>query len=81
MIPRVIEAKYIKDYILFIRFSDGSEGEIDFEQELEGEIFKPLRDILYFKDFTVNQELHTVVWPNGADSAPEFLYEKLKVLA
>ena len=53
MIPRVIEAKYIKDYILFIRFSDGSEGDVDFEQEIEGEIFKPLRDIPYFKNFTV----------------------------
>jgi hypothetical protein len=81
MIPRVIEAKHIKDYILFIRFSDGSEGEVDFEQEIEGEIFEPLRDIPYFKNFNVNQELHTVVWPNGADFAPEFLYEKLQVLA
>ena len=81
MIPRVIDAKYIKGYTLYLRFSDGSEGEVDFEQELEGEIFDPLRDILYFKKFTVHKELHTVVWPNGADFAPEFLYEKLQVLA
>ena len=81
MIPRVIDAKYIKDYTLILRFSDGSEGEVNFEQELEGEIFKPLRDIPYFKNFIVDQELHTIVWPNGADFAPEFLYEKLQVLA
>ena len=81
MIPRVIDAKHIKDYTLYIRFSDGSEGEVDFEKELEGEIFEPLRDIPYFKDFNVDQELHTVVWPNGADFAPEFLYEKLQVPA
>jgi hypothetical protein len=81
MIPRVIDAKHIKDYTLYLRFSDGSEGEVDFEQELEGEIFEPLRDIPYFKDFNVDQELHTVVWPNGADFAPEFLYEKLQVHA
>ena len=81
MIPRVIDAKYIKDYKLYLRFSDGSDGEVDLEQELEGEIFEPLNDISYFKDFTVNQELHAVVWPNGADFAPEFLYDKLKVLA
>jgi hypothetical protein len=81
MIPRVIDAKHIKDYTLYIRFSDGSEGEVDFEKELEGEIFEPLRDIPYFKDFNVDQELHTVVWPNGADFAPEFLYEKLHVHA
>jgi hypothetical protein len=50
-------------------------------QELDGEIFELLRDIPFFRNFTVNQELHTVVWPNGADFAPEFLYEKLQVLA
>ncbi len=81
MIPRVIDAKHIKNYTLYLRFSDGSEGEVDFDQELEGEIFKPLKDISYFKDFSVDQELHTVIWPNGADFAPEFLYEKLHVLA
>ena len=81
MIPRVIDAIYIKDYKLYLRFSDGSDGEVDFEQELDGEVFEPLRDISFFRNFTVNQELHTVVWPNGADFAPEFLYEKLHVLA
>ena len=81
MIPRVIDAKHIKDYTLYLHFSDGSEGEVNLEHELEGEIFKPSRDIPYFKDFNVDQELHTVVWPNGADFAPEFLYEKLQVLA
>jgi hypothetical protein len=81
MIPRIVYAKYIKDYTLLIRFSDGSEGEVDLEQDLEGEIFEPLRKIPYFKNFTVNHELHTVVWPNGADLAPEFLYEKLQVHA
>jgi len=73
MISRIIEANYIKDYTLYLRFSDGSEGEVDFEHELEGEIFMPLREISYFKNFTVNHELHTIVWPNGADFAPEFL--------
>jgi hypothetical protein len=81
MIPRITEVNYIKDYILYLCFSDGSGGEVDFEQELEGEIFKPLKDVSYFKNFTVNHELHTIVWPNGADFAPEFLYDKLKVLA
>ena len=80
-IPRVIDAKYIKNYTLYLRFSDGSDSEVDFEQELDGEIFELLRDIPFFRNFTVNQELHTVVWPNGADFAPEFLCEKLQVLA
>ena len=78
MIPRVIDAKYIGDYTLYLRFSDGSDGEVDLEHELYGEIFEPLKDISYFKDFKVNQELHTVVWPNGADFAPEFLFESVQ---
>jgi hypothetical protein len=81
MIPRVTDAKYVKDYILYLRFSDASDGEGDLEQDLEGEIFEPLGDIPYFKGFTVNQELHTFVWHKGADFAPEFLYDKLKLLA
>ena len=67
MIPRVIVAKHIGEYVLHIRFSDGTEGEIDLEQELDGEIFLPLKNISYFKNFSVNQELHTITWPNGAD--------------
>ena len=81
MIPRVTDAKYIREYTLYLRFSDGSDGEVDLEHELDGEILEPLKNITYFKDFSVNQELHTVVWPNGADFAPEFLYEKLQVHA
>ncbi len=80
MIPRIIDAKHVKDYVLYFRFSDGSEGEVNFEQELDGNIFAPLKDITYFKNFTLNREIHTVVWPNGADFAPEFLYQKLHVL-
>ncbi len=81
MIPRVIEAKYVRNYVIHIRFSDGTEGDIDLTEELEGEIFEPLKDISYFKRFKVDPELHTIVWPNGADFAPEFLYEKLHVPA
>ncbi len=81
MIPRVTDAKFVKDYTLYLRFSDGSDGEVDLEPELDGEIFQLLKDVSYFKNFSLNQELHTVVWPNGADFAPEFLYEKLQVHA
>ena len=81
MIPRVSEATYIKDFTIMIRFTDGVEGEVNLSNELEGEIFKPLKDVGYFKKFIVHPELHTLTWPNGADFAPEFLYDKIKVLA
>lgn len=81
MIPRLIEATYVHDFILHLQFSDGTEGDVDLEPELDGEVFAPLKDSAYFKRFTVNAELHTVTWPNGADFAPEFLYDKVQVPA
>lgn len=81
MTPKVVDVKYIEGYKLCLRFSDGSEGEVDFEQELTGEVFEPLRDISFFKKVSVNHEIHTIVWPNGADFAPEFLYENLRIMA
>jgi len=81
MIPRVVEATAVQAFTLHLRFSDGTEGEVDLEQELEGEIFRPLKDPGYFKKFMVHPELHTLTWPNGADFAPEFLYERVQVPA
>jgi hypothetical protein len=81
MIPRVIDAEHVRDYILHVRFADGVEGDIDLRNELDGEVFEPLKDPDYFKGFTLHPDLHTITWPNGADFAPEFLYERIKVPA
>ena len=81
MILHVREAKYVRGYVLRLSFNDGAEGEIDLEAELEGEVFGPLRDPSQFRRFRVDPELQTVVWDNGADLAPEFLYEHMTVLA
>ncbi len=81
MIPKVIEAKYVKGYVIHIRFSDGTKGAVDLTHELYGEVFEPLKDITTFKDFRIHPEFHTLCWPNGADFAPEFLYEKVKIPA
>ncbi len=78
MIPRVTEANYVKDRVIHVRFSDGTEGEVNLEADLHGEVFEPLKDLAYFKGFTVHPDLHTLTWPNGADFAPEFLYERSK---
>jgi hypothetical protein len=50
-------------------------------RELTGPIFEPLRDVEAFKRFRLHPELRTLVWSNGADLAPEFLREKLRVVA
>jgi hypothetical protein len=81
MILHVKEAKYLHDYVIWLRFNDGAEGEIDLERELEGEMFAPLKDRSAFQQFSVDPELETITWANGADLAPEFLYENMRVLA
>jgi hypothetical protein len=78
---RVVEARYLKDYVIWLRFADGAEGEVDFADELYGEVFEPLRNKEYFMSFIVSPDCHTIVWPNGADFAPEFLYTAIQVHA
>lgn len=77
----VIEARYVSGYTIWLRFEDRTEGEIDLSEELEGPIFEPLRDQTYFARLRVNSDTGTVEWPNGADFAPEFLYERAHVTA
>ena len=81
MFLHVKEAKYLHDYVIWLRFNDGAEGEVDLRRELEGEIFGPLQDLQLFQRFHVDPELETIAWENGADLAPEFLYENMRVLA
>lgn len=59
---------------LFLRFEDGAEGELDFSTEIWKGVFEPLRDPAYFARVELDKELGTIVWPNGADIAPETLH-------
>jgi hypothetical protein len=79
MVPRVVEAQYVRDYVIWLKFHDGVEGEVDLEDELWGEVFEPLKDQKVFQTVRVHPDLHTVVWENDADFAPEFLYERVIV--
>jgi hypothetical protein len=79
--PRLLEARHVRDFVLWLRFSDGTQGEVDLAGELEGPIFEPLKDREYFRRFALDPSLHTVAWPNGADLAPEYLLEKIRVPA
>jgi Protein of unknown function (DUF2442) len=81
MIPRIVEAHYIAGFRVWIRFNDGVEGDVDLSPELTGPIFAPLRNVEEFRRVTLHPELRTLVWPNGADLAPEFLRENLRVVA
>jgi len=77
MIPQVVDVIHLRDYVLFVRFQDGVEGAVDLKNELWGPIFEPLRDVGQFRKVRVHPDIHTVVWENGADFAPEFLYEEV----
>jgi hypothetical protein len=70
----ITSVKYLNDYKLLVNFEDGIQRLIDLEPYLEGEIFEPLKNINYFKTVKADPELDTIVWDNGADFAPEFLY-------
>ncbi len=74
MFIKIKKAEYIGDYRLKIIFSDGKEGIVDLSNSLEGKIFESLKDKEKFKKFKLDKELGTIVWENGADLAPEYLY-------
>jgi len=75
----VIDVRHVQDHVVWLRFEDGSEGEVDLRSSLRGPVFEPLHDIEYFKQVRVDPELGTITWPNGADIAPETLYARLTV--
>ena len=81
MIPRLADMRHVSGYRLWLRFEDGKEGEVDLEAELWGEVFEPLTHEDYFKTVELNRELNTICWENGADFAPEFLYDSLRAKA
>ena len=78
---RLIDARQVHGFVLWLKFSDGIEGEIDLRDELDGPIFEPLKNADVFKQFRIDPDLHTLVWPNGADFAPEFLHDNVRVAA
>ena len=78
MYYNVVEAKYVRDFTIWLKFEDGTHGEIDLASELWGPVFEPLKDPDAFRKLEV-AEYGTIAWPNGADLAPEFLYERTRV--
>lgn len=71
----VTHAEYVKGFQLLITFDDGIQKIVDLENYLTGEVFFPLGDIDFFKNFIVNKDTGTIEWSNQADFGPDFLYE------
>lgn len=75
-LPSVTQAEYRGGYRIHVTFRDGVAGIVDFEPWLSGPVFEPVKDLEYFRQFFLDGG--TVAWPNGADIAPETIYERLR---
>ncbi|HVD39979.1 MAG TPA: DUF2442 domain-containing protein [Solirubrobacterales bacterium] len=73
-IVHVTDLDYLGGHRLQLAFDDGSFGEVDFSREEWKGVFAPLADPSYFGRAELDEELGTIVWPNGADIAPETLH-------
>ena len=72
----VVKIEYKGGFVYHVVFDDGKCGDMDFSEYVgRGPVFEPLRDLAFFKKATI--EGGTISWPNGADIAPETLYEKI----
>lgn len=73
MFIEVTKAEYLDGYRIMLLFNNGEKRIVDLSQSLNGKVFAPLKDIGYFKRFSI--KFNTIEWENGADFAPEYLYE------
>ncbi|MEX2172846.1 MAG: DUF2442 domain-containing protein [Pirellulaceae bacterium] len=80
-ILHVTAAEYLGDYRVWLEFSDGTSGEADLSPTLRGPMFEPLKDKALFGQVVFDPEADTIVWPNGADLAPEYLRSLVNVSA
>lgn len=74
-IYRVRAFQIIGPYMLKVEFDDATVQTIDFRPMLAGELYGPLRDISVFNQVKIDPEVHTLVWPNGADFDPATLHD------
>ena len=73
MFLEVVKAEYLNDYRIKLWFNNQVVKVVDLANSLNVEVFRPLKDLEYFKRFTI--KFNTIEWENGADLAPEYLYE------
>jgi hypothetical protein len=79
MFPDVTSVRYLGEYELELTFADNVKGVIDFSSWIVGQggVFAPLENKEYFAQVSVNGDIGTIVWPNGADVDPEVLYSRV----
>ena len=73
MFIEVVKAEYLDGYRVKLLFNNGETKVVDLGSSLNGIVFEPLKNLDYFKNFSI--KFNTIEWENGADFAPEYLYE------
>lgn len=73
MFTEVVKAEYVDGYRVKLWFNNNVTKVVDLKPSLKGEVFEPLKDVDFFKRFTV--KYNTIEWENGADFAPEYLFD------
>lgn len=71
----ITDVRYVAGYVVQLQFEDGQWRSVNLEAHLDGEVFEPLKNIKRFATAHLNSDIDTVVWDNGADMSPDFLYE------
>jgi len=74
MFLHITNVRYLEDYKVEVSFNDGRKGVADLADALKGSMFEPLKNKSLFSRLVVDKELGTIVWSNGADLAPEYIY-------
>ncbi|MGQ0702992.1 MAG: DUF2442 domain-containing protein [Gemmatimonadales bacterium] len=76
--PRITDVVVPRPFVLSLRFTDGTQGEVDLGPMIRGRsgVFTALKDPEFFAQVQVDPEAGTVVWPNGVDLDPDVLYHK-----
>ena len=73
MFLEISQAEYLDSYRIKLTFNNGKIKTVDLQNEFNGNVYAPLRQLDYFKEFKL--KYNTIEWANGADYAPEYLYE------
>lgn len=80
-IYRVRSFQIVAPYTLRVQFDDNTEQVVNFEPILGGKLYRPLKDLALFNQVRIDAEVHTLVWPNGADFDPATLHDWAKHVA
>ncbi|MGB6425480.1 MAG: DUF2442 domain-containing protein [Solirubrobacterales bacterium] len=76
--PDIIEAIVVRHGVVALAFADGLRGEVEILPRLSGPVFERARTVEGFLELRVDDESGTIVWPGGADLAPDTLYERVR---